>query len=723
MALPDTMNEISTHAFALLALALASVTAFVALAFRCARHSRHCTEDRIGSISFRKLREGLWILSALCLAVPLSKHLPFYGGFIADDQVHFFGWRVTLAATLWLFSIPLLIRFILDRHETIPRIRSHVILGGKWIAILAFGSAFLLFTIWALTKDPVGQALVFICVPILVINIVGYLFYLSTALFRKMAQTPSETLRSILIWATVLSILAPFFFRPWNLFSTPADWMNFSAFLLPVHALHAALASISPWLSAAVLGVILWIAVKTSGGARLAGISGVVLLSLCISIVHGLHLLPGSLNPSVRPPSRQGITALEYHCESMESIIGHQVGRSAQGVAAALRLSQAKQALTLPKSHTPRQARAVSRLDQTFRSTVFVEIPRHLVNNSDPWGRLSFPDLVGAAGAIEKPAVLYTTLQDLTEVLESTTLVYPDWIEAVAAQVARLEDAFGWRIELLNRLRVLADDNFLPEWASLLEEQASKAMPGPVYNLHGHTHGLVKIEPGAFFMGSMDGRTNERPVQVKEISRPFWIGSTAITVWAYEEVMMGMRSEPRRWNGDLYPVTFVSWEDAMYYCAELTSREADAGRLPPGYVYRLPTEAEWEFAASVAIPPGSPRDLRELGWFDANSKGKPWPVAQKTPNPRGLHDMLGNVWEWCLDTYADHAIALTSVTDPVHLGEGPHRVRRGGSWSSSPEHLRYSRRDGSRPQEKHGDLGFRICLGPDIDNPPFTNPL
>lgn len=227
---------------------------------------------------------------------------------------------------------------------------------------------------------------------------------------------------------------------------------------------------------------------------------------------------------------------------------------------------------------------------------------------------------------------------------------------------------------------------------------------------------MRRIEAGTFDMGSASsGPDSERPVTRVTISRPFWLGRTEVTQAQWQAVM---GSNPSHLKGEDRPVEHVSWTDAMAFAQALTERERAAGRLPPGYVYTLPTEAQWEYACRAGTTGLYPGDLDEMGWFKDNAVYETHPVALKEPNAWGLHDMLGNVWELCLDWYALYPGG--SLTDPTGPATGLRRVSRGGSYRSEREHCQSAHRNRERPSNRNAQLGFRIALSASENPTPTT---
>jgi len=231
--------------------------------------------------------------------------------------------------------------------------------------------------------------------------------------------------------------------------------------------------------------------------------------------------------------------------------------------------------------------------------------------------------------------------------------------------------------------------------------------------------GFVWLPPGRFVMGSPDSEQDrygdEGPQTVVTLTHGFYLCQHEVTQAEYQAVI---GSNPSYFTGDPnHPVENVTWYDATNYCAKLTAAERAAGRLPAGYVYRLPTEAEWEYACragttnrfSFGDDPGYTR-LGEYAWYSANSGGQTHPVGQKRPNGWGLYDMHGNVWEWCLDWYGNYPGG--GVTDPKGPGSGSYRVVRGGSWGPGGRGCRSAFRGGYAPGDRGSLFGFRAVLAP-----------
>ncbi len=216
---------------------------------------------------------------------------------------------------------------------------------------------------------------------------------------------------------------------------------------------------------------------------------------------------------------------------------------------------------------------------------------------------------------------------------------------------------------------------------------------------------FVWIPAGNFLMGSPEdeeGRfPNERQHEVR-ISEGFWIGKYEVTQGEWEAVM---GTNPSHFSdcGPRCPVEEVSWVDTQEFIRRVNSRQS--GR---GYFYRLPTEAEWEYGARAGTPGAHYGELDMIAWYSANSGRRTHPVGQKRPNAWGLHDMLGNVWEWTGDWYG--AYPSGAVTDPGGSESGSLRVDRGGGWGGYAGSVRSASRRHRSPGFRGGFIGFRLVM-------------
>jgi sulfatase modifying factor 1 len=236
--------------------------------------------------------------------------------------------------------------------------------------------------------------------------------------------------------------------------------------------------------------------------------------------------------------------------------------------------------------------------------------------------------------------------------------------------------------------------------------------------------GMVWINPGTFTMGSPTTEVNRGSDEVQHtvtISRGYWMGRYELTQGEYLAVM---GSNPSLFTGDLnLPVERVNWNDATSYCGKLTQQERAAGRLPAGYVYRLPTEAEWEYACRAGTTSATAYG-NSLSSAQANFDGEyPYNGAAKGPhlskttvvgsyasNAWGLYDMHGNVWEWCVDRYGSYPSG--TVTDPQGASTGSSRVIRGGNLVTHGEYCRSAFRFQRPSDYGNNSIGFHPVLAP-----------
>ena len=225
---------------------------------------------------------------------------------------------------------------------------------------------------------------------------------------------------------------------------------------------------------------------------------------------------------------------------------------------------------------------------------------------------------------------------------------------------------------------------------------------------------LVLIPPGEFLMGSpdsdKDAREAEKPQHLVQITKPFYLGAYEVTQEEYEQVI---GNNPSEFEGDPQrPVETVSWEDAEKFCERLSEKE--------GKTYRLPTEAEWEYACRAGSRTkycfgDSVTSLGDYAWFEDNSGGTTHPVGEKKPNAWRVYGMHGNVQEWCADGYEKGYYANSPSVDPQGASSGystRYHVLRGGTSFTRSETSRSAFRNRNPPSHRNDGMGFRICRTP-----------
>ena len=212
---------------------------------------------------------------------------------------------------------------------------------------------------------------------------------------------------------------------------------------------------------------------------------------------------------------------------------------------------------------------------------------------------------------------------------------------------------------------------------------------------------FVKIPAGRFTMGSTQNdpyRVDQNPPHPVTISRPFEVQATEVTQAQWQAVM---GSNPSKFKGDDLPVEEVSWIDAQEFVRKLNERD-------PGKNYRLPTEAEWEYACRAGTKGDRYGDLAAVAWYERNAGNQTHPVGQKPPNAWGLHDMLGNVAEWCSDWR--EPLAESPAQDPGGPASGERRVYRGGNWFADANGVTAtSRPSWGTPDFHSSDIGLRLA--------------
>ena len=238
--------------------------------------------------------------------------------------------------------------------------------------------------------------------------------------------------------------------------------------------------------------------------------------------------------------------------------------------------------------------------------------------------------------------------------------------------------------------------------------------------LHFDEPEMVFVEGGAITLGCIpeegsDCFDDERPAHQVTLSS-FSIGKYPVTQAEWKAVMRTtvkqqrdktIRTWPVYGVGDNYPMYYISWEDAQKFIERLNAAT--------GKKYRLPTEAEWEYAArggnqSMGYKYSGSNNLRDVAWYSANSFKYTHAVGSKNPNELDIFDMCGNVWEWCNNWYGDDS--MEEQIDPQGPSSGYSRVLRGGSWGTAMQRCRVSSRYGASPSHRRGNFGFRVALSP-----------
>ncbi len=224
----------------------------------------------------------------------------------------------------------------------------------------------------------------------------------------------------------------------------------------------------------------------------------------------------------------------------------------------------------------------------------------------------------------------------------------------------------------------------------------------------GKTHHieLIEVKGGTFDMGKNDGISWEKPIHTVTVPT-FWISKYPVTQALYESVM---GENPAHFRGAEHPVEQVSWNDCQDFLQKLNA-------LLGGTNFRLPTEAEWEYAARggkewrKGYTYSGSNEIAEVAWYDENSHNETKPVGWKAPNQLGIHDMSGNVWEWCGDDWHDnYENAPDDGSAWIDAPRGSSRVLRGGSWYYDPFDCCVSLRYYFRPTIRDDGIGFRLIL-------------
>ena len=232
--------------------------------------------------------------------------------------------------------------------------------------------------------------------------------------------------------------------------------------------------------------------------------------------------------------------------------------------------------------------------------------------------------------------------------------------------------------------------------------KSNSPQPQLTFTINDVTFEMIPVEGGTFTMGATaeqggEADDDEKPTHQVTLSS-YAIGKHEVTQALWQAVM---GNNPSQFKGDNLPVERVSWDDCQEFISKLNSIT--------GRSFRLPTEAEWEFAArggkkSKGYKYSGSNNLDEVAWYDGNSGNQTHPVGTKKPNELGIYDMSGNVWEWCADWYDNYSSSPS--TDPTGPSSGSFRMSRGGSWNVDAWYCRVSYRNRSRP----GGWSLRVWI-------------
>jgi uncharacterized protein (TIGR02996 family) len=314
---------------------------------------------------------------------------------------------------------------------------------------------------------------------------------------------------------------------------------------------------------------------------------------------------------------------------------------------------------------------------------------------------------------------------------ETSWLVLADWLEEQddpRAEVLRLQLQLRGELAVEERLAIEQ---------TVRQRIAAGVRPCVPLLINSVGMALALIRPGRFWMGSpideTSRYTDESPRHEVEITRPFYLGAYQVTQAQYQEVMghnpshfqrggPGESEQVARLDTRTFPVETVSWQDALAFCAALSDREAEKSA---GRIYRLPTEAEWEYACRAGTAWSAPFHFGfSLSSRQANFDGtRPFGEARRArnlrrtcavgsyrPNAFGLYDMHGNVWEWCADWFDVDYYATSPREDPPGPDEGDSRILRGGSFYYIASSCRAAIRFGRRPDSRSNLDGFRVAV-------------
>lgn len=312
---------------------------------------------------------------------------------------------------------------------------------------------------------------------------------------------------------------------------------------------------------------------------------------------------------------------------------------------------------------------------------------------------------IGATVSVDGTALTGTTPNIYADILigeHTLTVTKPGYVEA--EQRIMVEEGKVLPISI-----TLTEEEKAPVAApSARSADSQSETKNRVFTVNGVSFKMIFVEGGTFSMGSSSGEEDERPVHSVTLS-DYYMGETEVTQELWQAVM---GSNPSSFTGNRRPVERVRWYDCQEFIEKLN--------VLTGEKFRLPTEAEWEYAArggnkSKGYAYAGSDNVWDVAWYSSNSDGTTHEVKGKLPNELGLHDMSGNVWEWCSDWYGSYF--EESQTDPQGLTSSFVRVYRGGGWNNNADYCRCAERNNRTPTFSTDNLGLRLALSQDKEVP------
>jgi formylglycine-generating enzyme required for sulfatase activity len=323
-----------------------------------------------------------------------------------------------------------------------------------------------------------------------------------------------------------------------------------------------------------------------------------------------------------------------------------------------------------------------------------------------------FPWLIVSLGTVAVGVAIYFLV--IKKLKYTLTVTMGAGISGMPAATSKYKKgevvAYNYTLQTgYDSLQVKIDDIVVPNSGiitmnsnHILSVSTTKIYSNGVLTINGVRYEMASIPAGEFQMGSNSSVANddEKPVHTVRISKGFWLGRTEVTQGLWQ-VVMG--SNPSYFlKGSTYPVERVSWDDCQAFITKLN-------QMVGSNYFRLPTEAEWEYACRAGTTGDYYGNVDSIAWYDGNSGSTTHPVAQKQANAFGLYDMSGNVWEKCQDWFGDYSGGYQ--TDPTGPVSGSFRVGRGGSWEFWARGVRSAIRGISVPGNRSNQTGFRLASG------------